>query len=141
VIWLVSKFHFPVCPLDKTVSRAPRHNVMFGNWSKMKQFLTRSTIKWLQCACASTVKFQSSFNSCIWSYCYTRYVQYTRYVIYSIFTKIRANMTIYGKQCTMHNAQCTMNNEQCVIDKRIKCKIIASKLVSLGWQCVWKVSM
>ena len=64
--------------------------------------------------------------------CYTRYVQYTRYVIYSIFTKIRANMTIYGKQCTMHNAQCTMNNEQCVIDKRIKCKIIASKLVSLG---------
>ncbi len=40
VIKLVTKFNFPVCRLDKTVSRAGPHNVMFGNRSKMKQLLT-----------------------------------------------------------------------------------------------------
>ena len=61
-------FNFSVCRLVKTVSRAGPQNVMFtacfadeATAVHNETFIDRSTIEWVQCACASTMKFQSSF--------------------------------------------------------------------------------
>ena len=62
----MSKFNFSVCRLVKIVSRAGPQNVMFTRALPRRQpvhnetIIDGSIIKWVQYACVSTMKFQSS---------------------------------------------------------------------------------
>jgi hypothetical protein len=63
----VSKFNFSVFRFVKTISRAGPQNLCSLRALRRRQpvhneiFIGRSIIKWVQYACVSTMKFQSSF--------------------------------------------------------------------------------